>query len=58
MSGLVVDIEIRVIGWPSRAIVCLAPLLGAERASRWAVALAWRLSRWRVVGSRRWERLR
>ena len=38
-----------------RAMCVLAPLVGADRAMRWARAGAWHFARWRI-GEGRWQR--
>jgi hypothetical protein len=52
-----VPLQVRLHGarvWLALCLV-LSGLVGAERASRWAVAGVWRLARWRMSGGK-WQR--
>lgn len=59
MPEVQVPIEISI--WRARMwiwlCVFLSVFVGRERASRWSALGAWRFSRWRLKGHRRWSRL-
>lgn len=59
MPTINVTIEVRTRAARAWLIVVslIAPLLGVELAQRVAVAGAWRLARWRIVGERKWRRM-
>ena len=54
-----VSVSVTISTWRARAWVrligFLVPVIGVERAERWAEAGAWRLCRYRV-GTGRWQR--
>lgn len=55
-----IDVKIETRTGAARAWVVVMGVLGRvvgnERAIRWAIAGAWRLTRYRVVGTKKWQR--
>lgn len=57
MASVQVDLEVKPRLALAYAVMWLAPIVGAERASRWAYRVGMWRSRWRVGGGP-WQRFR